>query len=74
MSVDRHCICLTLQELVESGHHDTVPDEFFVFEKDRVSFEDVSCAATIDDAVAEASYNCQVIHCRLQSHDFCLRN
>lgn len=43
---------------MESGYYDIVFDEFFVFEKDRVSFEDVFCVVMIDDVVVEVFYNC----------------
>ncbi|KAG0553884.1 hypothetical protein KC19_12G046400 [Ceratodon purpureus] len=36
---------VTLQELVENGHLDTVPDDYLVSEQDRVKFEDYSCDA-----------------------------
>lgn len=35
---------VTLQELVENGHLNTVPDDFLVSEEDRVKLEDGSCS------------------------------
>lgn len=36
---------VTLQEQVENGHLDTVPDDYLVSEQDRMKFEDNSCDA-----------------------------
>lgn len=55
---------LTLQELVENGHLDAVPDEYVVAEEDRVNFEDNPCALelpVVDMDGVEGEYRALVV-------------